>query len=420
LTPETLPATLADWLDELARRHPPHVMELGLDRPLRAMRRLGIEQPDPTHTRIVTIAGTNGKGSVAMLLARLLQRTGVSTGLYLSPHLYDFRERVQVNGAMLDGEDWVRAFNRIDAACRDLQLTFFEWVTLAAFLLLGERRLRVWILEIGLGGRLDVVNCLDNQLNLITSIGLDHTDRLGDNLESIAAEKAGVMRAQTTTICGSPLGVFTRLAQQAGAALQQVDRDWRVEERNHAIRVASSDWKVHAPLPGGVLAANLAMALLAAHELNIPEVETGLESLDWLAEETLPGRQQLVHWGGMRCLLDVSHNRDGVACLAHRVARDFANTPMAAVFACLEDKQPPPDLMRLFPNVHTWLVGELQGVRTQSAEAVIERAGLHGAGRLTDYSARELRQLVGDGLLLVFGSFLLPALVKSLLVSEEK
>ena len=413
------PTTLAAWLDELARRHPPQIMELGLERPKRAMQRLGIAQPDPQQTRIVTIAGTNGKGSVAMLLARMLTRAGISNGLYLSPHLYDFRERVQINGNVLTAADWVAAFNTIDARCNTHELTFFEWVTLAAFLLLGRRRPKIWVLEIGLGGRLDVVNTLDNQLNLITSIDLDHTDRLGSTLDAIATEKAGVMRRGKPTICASPLAVFKPLAQQAGAQLSQIDKDWRVQQQSDRVHLEAGDWQLQAPLPAGVQAHNMALALLAARTLALPALDAVLQQPDWLAQVQLPARQQLVHWNGIRCMIDVAHNQSGIASLAQRMAQDFAGVPAVAVFACLADKQPPANIAALFPQVHSWLVADLSGARTQSAAQLIKRLQLPGAMSLSDFSAAQLQELVGDGVLLVFGSFLVPPLVRKLLGADS-
>ena len=188
--------TLADWLHWQESLHP-RAIEMGLDRVHAVASRLKL--PDP-QIRTLTIAGTNGKGSSATLAAEIYRAAGYRVGLYTSPHLLQYNERVSINGRLASDAEFCRAFEAIEQARREVSLTYFEFGTLAALLLFREARVDVQVLEVGLGGRLDAVNLVDADCALITSIGLDHTDWLGSDRETIAVEKAGVMRSHKPAI----------------------------------------------------------------------------------------------------------------------------------------------------------------------------------------------------------------------------
>lgn len=190
--------SLADWLSYLEQLHPTAI-DMGLERSREVARRLGLGRPAK---RVVTVTGTNGKGSTCALLAELLREQGLSVGVYSSPHLLRYNERVRIDGIEAGDAQLCDAFSAVEAARGEISLTYFEMGTLAAFWLFERAGLDFAVLEVGLGGRLDAVNLIDADLALITSIGLDHADWLGDTRESVAFEKAGILRAGKPALCG--------------------------------------------------------------------------------------------------------------------------------------------------------------------------------------------------------------------------
>ena len=192
--------TLDEWL-ELQQSVHPRSIDLGLARVGKVARTLGIDKPK---CPVITVAGTNGKGSVVAHSEALLRALGFSTGVFTSPHLVRYNERICVDGAEVPDEELVAAFDRIEAARGDTTLTYFEYNALAALLIFAERRVDVAVLEVGLGGRLDAANLIDADVGVVTSIGLDHRDWLGDTLDAIGREKAGIFRAGRPAVLGSP------------------------------------------------------------------------------------------------------------------------------------------------------------------------------------------------------------------------
>jgi len=182
--------SLVEWLAWLDRLDPQRI-ELGLDRVAKVTVRLGVEAGS---AQVITVAGTNGKGSVLAYLETILMTAGYRVGKYTSPHLVEFNERIQVAGMPVYEACLCAAFEQVEEARRDVELSYFEFTTLAALLIFKHSSLDVWLLEIGLGGRLDAVNIIDPDCAIITNIGLDHTDWLGDTREAIATEKAGILR----------------------------------------------------------------------------------------------------------------------------------------------------------------------------------------------------------------------------------
>ena len=187
--------TLAAWERHLETLSPPSHIELGLERVAVVWSRL--EQQQPRH--VLTVAGTNGKGSTVETAGLIAQTQGLRYGQYTSPHLHHIHERIRVAGQPVSDDELVAAFGRVDSARDSVFLTYFEFLTLAALVIFQDHQLDLWILEIGLGGRLDAVNVIDPDVSVITSIGLDHQAYLGTSEEAIAREKAGVMRAGVTT-----------------------------------------------------------------------------------------------------------------------------------------------------------------------------------------------------------------------------
>ena len=190
--------SLNTWLDYWSHVHVTGI-DLGLERVIPVAEKLGVTRPQ---AKVLTVAGTNGKGSTTTTLAAILNAQGYKVGLYQSPHIYRFNERVKLSGIEVDDQTLVDAFVQVDQARRDCDLTlsFFEATTLAAFVIFKTKQCDVWVLEVGLGGRLDVVNVIDPDVAVITNIGLDHTDWLGDTIEKIAFEKAGIIRPNIPVI----------------------------------------------------------------------------------------------------------------------------------------------------------------------------------------------------------------------------
>ena len=206
------PRSLAEWLAYLERLHP-SAIDMGLERSREVAARLGLSRPAP---RVITVTGTNGKGSTCAFVAALLRAQGLKVGVYSSPHLLRYNERVQIDGEQASDAGLCEAFSAVEAARGETSLTYFEMGTLAALWLFERAELDVAVLEVGLGGRLDAVNLVDADLALITSIGVDHADWLGDTRESVAFEKAGIMRAGKPALCGDfdpPLPLLERVIE---------------------------------------------------------------------------------------------------------------------------------------------------------------------------------------------------------------
>src|SRR6266403_1634843 len=212
--------SLEQWLAYQTRVHP-QAIDLGLDRLRLVLDRLGWLQPK---VPVITIAGTNGKGSVSAYCAAIMAAAGHRGGTFTSPHLRDYRERIRVHDRLVGEAELVSAFERIETARGEVGLTFFEFNTLAALLVFEAARLDAWVLEIGMGGRLDAVNVVDPDVAVVTSIGLDHQEYLGDTLEAIAREKAGIFRARRTAVIGGrePSLVLESMARAVHAPLKRL------------------------------------------------------------------------------------------------------------------------------------------------------------------------------------------------------
>ena len=313
------PRRLDEWLRHAARLHPSEI-DLGLERIAEVIGKLGL-QPPPG--RVVIVGGTNGKGSTAALIdAALRLRGGLRTALYLSPYLQEFGERVQIGGAHADAESLSREFERVEAARGDIRLTEFEFVTLAAFSLFSREGCDAWVLEVGLGGRLDAVNAIDPDVSVITRIAMDHQDWLGDTLDSVAAEKAGILRAGRPALYGAgvaPAPIAARAAEleaplyQAGVDFHFERHGERWDWRGRTVRRSGlpvADPANAAELPN----ASLAFAVLETLNADwVPEV-SDCPAILWAGR--LPGRFERLEHAGAEWVLDVAHNPDAGASLA--------------------------------------------------------------------------------------------------------
>lgn len=356
--------SLTQWLAYIESLHPENI-KLGLERVKTVATSLKIF---PEGVKIFTIAGTNGKGSTATFLAAILQNAGYATAVYTSPHLLRFNERIRINGIDVSEAELIEAFEAVEKGRGDVSLTYFEFTTLAAFLLFKQTKLDVWILEVGLGGRLDAVNIIDPDVAIITTIALDHMDWLGDDREKIGWEKAGIMRKGIPVVCGDsdPPDSISKAAQTCGANLYCLGRDFTYDQTSDETwswRRGSQGY-TNLPMPDLPLQ-NAATALIA---LTLSGLEINREAFSkGLKQARLMGRFQ-VFSKPINTILDVAHNPQSAQYLADRLSKiPFAGTTRAVV-GILKDKDIPGILRPLLPHIDRWYVGGLEVPRGETAE----------------------------------------------------
>ncbi len=410
------PQTLDLWLERLEQLHPVGI-DLGLERIGRVADAMGLERPAKC---VITVAGTNGKGSTVAMLEAILRAAGLHVGVYTSPHFLRYNERVRIDGQEIADQPLCDAFAAIDAARGDTSLTYFEFGTLAAFRLFEDAALDVAILEVGLGGRLDAVNLVDPDIAIVTSIGLDHQEWLGSDLEQIGREKAGIYRRGKPALFSSPErpSSIARVALDIGAhpywygsqfSVQRHDVhfNWQgVDRHQEPVRIDEL------PLPRLPLA-NVG-AVLEAVEL-LPWTIERAAIVQGLMHATLPGRYQkrTVHNGrgeAIELVLDVAHNPHAATFLATNLAQDPCAGQTLAVFSILRDKDAAGVVKALAGEVGDWVYAPLDCPRaTPVAEldALLRQQGASASPAPTVAAALE-RALdlarAGDRIL-VLGSF---------------
>jgi dihydrofolate synthase/folylpolyglutamate synthase len=361
-------STLAEWLAWQETLHPSEI-ELGLERVAAVYTRL---HPEPPPFIVITVAGTNGKGSSVALLEAILLAAGYRFGAYTSPHLLRYNERVRIDGEPVDDAALIEAFARIDAARGDISLTYFEFGTLAALDLFHGRAPDVALLEVGLGGRLDAVNILDPDVALITAIGIDHTRWLGEDRESIAAEKAGILRP------GRP-AVFSGRDLPASLAAQaaRLEVPLAVAGRDYSCQVTPDGWRwqyADAPplslprpaLPGAHQLDNAGGVLMVLHRLR-DRLPVSMQAMrQGLLDVVLAGRFQRIP-GPVEWVLDVAHNPDSMVRLAELLVQRPPAGRTHAILGMLADKNIPASLVPLLPQVDAWIVVPLDSPRSAQA-----------------------------------------------------
>ncbi|XTZ39617.1 bifunctional tetrahydrofolate synthase/dihydrofolate synthase [Salmonella enterica] len=357
---------LAAWLSYLENLHS-KTIDLGLERVSQVAARLDVQRPAPF---VFTVAGTNGKGTTCRTLESILLAAGYRVGVYSSPHLVRYTERVRVQGGELPESAHTSSFAEIEAVRGDISLSYFEYGTLSALWLFKQAQLDVVILEVGLGGRLDATNLVDADVAVITSIALDHTDWLGPDRESIGREKAGIFRANKPAVVGEPDMPHTiaDVAHEKGALLRRYGVDWRynVEQRNWSFRDEQGELK-GLPLPN-VPQPNAATALAALRASGLNVSEQAIR--DGIASATLPGRFQTVS-ESPRLILDVAHNPHAAGYLASRLAELPKTGRVLAVIGMLHDKDIAGTLACLEPVVDCWYCAPLEGPRGATAEELL-------------------------------------------------
>ncbi|AXF58328.1 bifunctional tetrahydrofolate synthase/dihydrofolate synthase [Leclercia sp. W6] len=400
----TLPqatSPLAAWLSYLENLHS-KAIDMGLERVSQVAARLDVLKPAPF---VFTVAGTNGKGTTCRTLEAMLMAAGYKVGVYSSPHLVRYTERVRVQNTELAESAHTASFAEIEAARGDISLTYFEYGTLSALWLFKQAQLDVVILEVGLGGRLDATNIVDPDVAVITSIALDHTDWLGPDRESIGREKAGIFRPGKPAIVGEPDMPHTiaDVAQEKGALLQRRDVDWRYS-------VTESGWRFedaagaldNLPLPQ-VPQPNAATALAALRASGLAVEEQAMR--DGIQHAILPGRFQIVS-ESPRLILDVAHNPHAAAYLAGRLKSLPKTGRVLAVIGMLHDKDIGGTLACMESVVDSWYCAPLEGPRGATAEQLMAHLG---AGQRFDSVAQAWRAAMADArpeaTVLVCGSF---------------
>ncbi|MCB1889019.1 MAG: bifunctional tetrahydrofolate synthase/dihydrofolate synthase [Rhodocyclaceae bacterium] len=410
-----LPQTLEGWLALLEARHGQSI-RLGLDRVGEVAGRLAA----PLACPVITVGGTNGKGSVCAMLEAILLAAGYRVGLYTSPHLLRYNERIRVDGREVDDAPLVEAMARVEAARGDAPLTYFEHGTLAALALFGAAALDVVILEVGLGGRLDAVNVVDTDCAIVTSIALDHVEFLGEDREAIGYEKAGIFRSGVPAICADPQPPASLVAHAAatGAELQVSGRDfgfsgdrqqWAFWGRGGGLRRGGLAFPA---LRGAnqLLNASAVIAALDALRDRLPVPMQAIRQGLMLVE--LPGRFQILP-GQPTVVLDVAHNVQAVGVLSENLSNMSFYPETWAVFSMLSDKDVEGAVGRIRERVDRWLVTGLPGARALPAEALAERVrAMVGDAPVEVFDCpsaafASARERVGEGdRILVFGSFL--------------
>ena len=418
--------TLSDWLAYIEAQHP-KTIAMGLERVRAVADAMALPKPA---CRVITVGGTNGKGSTVAFIEAIARAAGWRVGAYTSPHLLRYNERVRIDGADADDAALVAAFEAVEAARAAMPgdgvpLTYFEYGTLAALWLFAQRDLDLAVLEVGLGGRLDAVNLVDPDVAVITTVDLDHQDWLGDTIEAIGAEKAGIARAWTPLVLGDddpPSSVLGR-AYAIGASSVRMGCDFFFEPVDGEDGEADGDarwrWRTlgrELDLPLPALAApvqlrNAAVAIAALHAL--PDDLPDAAFIDGVRAARVPARLQRFVRDGVEVLVDVGHNPQAARALAEALAAAPAAGPTFAVFAALADKDIVGVVDALASQVDRWWLAGLAdaGPRGRAVDAFADAlAGTPAAAgtrcaTVADALAAASAAATPGTRVLVFGSF---------------
>jgi dihydrofolate synthase / folylpolyglutamate synthase len=362
------------WLTWQSSLHPKNI-ELGLDRVATVWARLG---PNPLPFPVITVGGTNGKGSCVAMLEAIYSAAGFHTACYTSPHLIRYNERIRLDGDAVADAPLCDAFERVEQSRRDIALTYFEFGTLAALDLFVRAKPDVAILEVGLGGRLDAVNLLDADVSVVTSIGLDHTSWLGETLDEIAFEKAGIFRAGRPAVIGQQDAPqrLRREAEERGSRPLQLGREivcegagagwtWKAPSGE---RLALPDPAMRGPFQYDNAAAAIAAIWSLREQLPVPvnAIRAGLQ------RARLPGRFQVLP-GNPTWILDVAHNGEAAQALAANLRAFACPGRLRAVLAVLADKSPEAIVSPLVPYVSDWYLAQSDDPRAMATDVLGER-----------------------------------------------
>ena len=410
--------TVAQWVDYIQTLHCREI-DLSLDRVQQVYRNL---IPNGVDFKVISIAGTNGKGSTAEMLAAIYRAEGYSVGKYTSPHLVRFNERINLQGQPVSDQELLEALERVEQARDDIALTYFEFGTLAAIDLFAQSEVDIAVLEVGLGGRLDAVNILDADVAIITSLSIDHTAWLGNTIDQIAVEKAGIARAQRPCLVGirQPPDSLTEACRKVAADLQLLGREFDNQIAGEDAWIYKSDHVSYSELPlpygqRGVQIDNASLAMRAV-ECMIDELPVTAAAIKkGLREAHIAGRCQIVKNDPL-VIVDVSHNEASVARLREFVVNQKVRGKVFAVCGMLKDKEIAAALMQLNPVVNQWCFASINNERGTSADELVDvftaevdpatdSDRLERADNVCEAFDRLYSTLTADDCLLVFGSF---------------
>jgi dihydrofolate synthase/folylpolyglutamate synthase len=402
--------TLEQWLDYQLRTHPQQIA-MGLERVREVAIRMRLGRAG---RHVVTVAGTNGKGSTVAFVEAIARAAGLRVGAFTSPHLLRYNERVRLCGDDAPDALLVGAFERIEAARGDIPLTYFEFGTLAALAIFADARLDLAILEVGLGGRLDAVNIVDADVAVLTTVDLDHQEYLGPDRETIGADKAGIFRAGRPCVLGErdPPSSVLRRAYELGAIAIRGHSDYLVDRRADGWTWREPGFEIELPLPALVAPAQLdnaaaAIAALRALPIELPDAAL----VEGVRSAHVPGRLQVVSHSP-EVLVDVAHNPQAAAQLAEWLRAHPMRT--RAVFGALRDKDVAAVAALLDPLLVDWHLAGIHDAGARSVDAAALAAQLEAwvapeRLHLHHDAAAALRAAVaasaGDERVLVFGSF---------------
>ncbi len=409
-------SSLEQWLAYQSQVHP-QAIDLGLDRLKQVLGRLGWRQPE---VPVITVAGTNGKGSVSGYCAAILAAAGYRAGTFTSPHLRDYRERIRIHDRWVSAAELVSAFERIEAARGEIGLTFFEFNTLAALLVFEAARLDAWVLEVGMGGRLDAVNVVDPDVAVVVSIGFDHQEYLGSTLEDIAREKAGIFRRGRPAVLGSREmpGAIESIAREIGATRKRLGDEYRFTRDGAAWHYRGSRWDLpDLPAPalvGDTQYANAATAIAALEEIDgrLPiraaAVAQGLTQVRLVArfQVIAPAAPAAPTW-----ILDVAHNPAAARVLARNLRGLPSGGRTLAVVGILADKDAAGVAAELRDSVDAWWCVATEGERGRSGVSLAETirsqvaVSVEAADGIGAGCAAALAHAKPHDRIVVFGSF---------------
>ena len=407
--------TLSEWLEYIQAQHP-KTIAMGLERVRTVAGRMALGKPA---RHVITIGGTNGKGSTVAFVEAIARAAGWRVGAYTSPHLLRYNERVRIDGADADDASLVEAFEAVEAARDDTPLTYFEYGTLAALWLFARSDLDLAILEVGLGGRLDAVNIVDPDVAVITTVDLDHQDWLGDTIEAIGAEKAGIARAWKPLVIGDddPPSSVLGHAYAIGASAVRIGCDFffeRDEDDGERWRWREIGCELELPMPqlaAPVQLRNAAVAIAALRALPVDLPEAAF--VDGVREARVAARLQRFERDGVEVVVDVGHNLQAARALAAWLEATPVAGPTHAVFAALGDKDMAGVVAALADRIDRWWLAGLDdaGPRGLTVDAFAERlAGTAAATGTRSTSVAEAlvaarREAPAGARILVFGSF---------------
>jgi len=418
-------STLNEWL-EFQQGINPKEIDLSLDRVQTLYNKLQINIPEKN---VFLIGGTNGKGTTTSILEQLFHKKGYKTGAFTSPHLTQYNERVRINLNNSFDQDWVSAFEIIEAVRGDVSLTYFEFSALAAFQILSNHECDAWFIEVGLGGRLDATNIIESSVSVLTSIAMDHEEWLGDSIDKIAKEKVGIAKRNRPLIFGDVVAVDIIQAGslEKGAELRKKGEDFngRIDQGHYSFNgVHQSIEEIVLPKSWGdgeIDNLTTALAAMEANEQFFPTHDLLQEIID---EFILPGRFELLDLHH-RWILDVAHNPSAAENLRQRIDRSKINSDFSMIFSMMKDKHLELYLNAFKDLVDTWIICEMKterSFRVKQIESKMNNMGIDNiyCARSPVDAIKTLEKNVGlSNNVIVSGSFELVGPIREFLLNSQ-